>query len=106
MIDAVRCAKLALDNGIAGALEWPSAYFMKSPPVQHPDDRCRDEVEAFIADEPAVETVEEEGRGSRQGVTDALCDLPRLALRAERGASRGRDMSATWRRRWLGAGTG
>jgi myo-inositol-1-phosphate synthase len=49
VIDAVRCAKLALDNGIAGALEWPSAYFMKSPPVQHPDDECRDEVERFIA---------------------------------------------------------
>jgi myo-inositol-1-phosphate synthase len=49
VIDAVRCAKLGLDNGLAGALEWPSAYFMKSPPVQHPDDRCRDEVEQFIA---------------------------------------------------------
>jgi len=49
VIDAVRCAKLAIDNGVSGALEWPSAYFMKSPPVQHPDDRCRDEVEAFIA---------------------------------------------------------
>jgi len=45
----VRCAKLGLDNGLAGALEWPSAYFMKSPPVQHPDDECRDEVERFIA---------------------------------------------------------
>ena len=50
VIDAVRCAKLALDDGLAGALEWPSAYFMKSPPVQHPDDECRDEVERFIAD--------------------------------------------------------
>ena len=48
VIDAVRCARLGLDNGLAGALEWPSAYFMKSPPVQHPDDRCRDEVEEFI----------------------------------------------------------
>jgi myo-inositol-1-phosphate synthase len=51
VIDAVRCAKLALDNGTAGALEWPSAYFMKSPPVQHPDDECRDQVEAFIAEQ-------------------------------------------------------
>jgi myo-inositol-1-phosphate synthase len=50
VIDAVRCAKLGLDNGLAGALEWPSAYFMKSPPVQHADDRCRDEVEKFIAE--------------------------------------------------------
>jgi myo-inositol-1-phosphate synthase len=49
VIDAVRCAKLGLDNGLAGALEWPSAFFMKSPPVQHPDDECRDEVERFIA---------------------------------------------------------
>jgi myo-inositol-1-phosphate synthase len=49
VIDAVRCAKLAIDNGMSGALEWPSAYFMKSPPVQHHDDKCRDEVERFIA---------------------------------------------------------
>jgi myo-inositol-1-phosphate synthase len=48
VIDAVRCAKLGLDNGIGGALEWPSAYFMKSPPVQHPDDECHTEVERFI----------------------------------------------------------
>src|SRR5207248_2311574 len=49
VIDAVRCAKLGLDNGLAGALEWPSAYFMKSPPFQHHDDQCRDEVEKFIS---------------------------------------------------------
>jgi myo-inositol-1-phosphate synthase len=48
VIDAVRCAKLALDNGIGGALEWPSAYFMKSPPVQHPDDECHTQVKTFI----------------------------------------------------------
>jgi myo-inositol-1-phosphate synthase len=48
VIDAVRCAKLALDNGIGGALEWPSAYFMKSPPVQHPDDECHTQVETYI----------------------------------------------------------
>jgi myo-inositol-1-phosphate synthase len=49
VIDAVRCAKLGLDNGLSGALEWPSAYFMKSPPVQHHDDECRDQVEKFIS---------------------------------------------------------
>jgi myo-inositol-1-phosphate synthase len=48
VIDAVRCAKLGLDNGLSGALEWPAAYFMKSPPVQHPDDQCRDQVDEFI----------------------------------------------------------
>src|SRR5205823_5497161 len=35
VIDAVRCCKLALDRGLGGTLEGPSAYFMKSPPVQH-----------------------------------------------------------------------
>jgi myo-inositol-1-phosphate synthase len=50
VIDAVRCAKLASDHGLSGALEWPSAYFRKSPPAQHPDDLCRDKVEAFIAE--------------------------------------------------------
>ncbi len=48
VIDAVRCAKLALDRGIAGPLEAPSAYFMKSPPIQHTDDEARQMVEAYI----------------------------------------------------------
>src|SRR6058998_3352169 len=48
VIDAIRCLKLALDNGISGALEAPSAYFMKSPPVQYTDDEARDKVEDFI----------------------------------------------------------
>lgn len=49
VIDAVRCAKLALDRGISGTLEGPASYFMKSPPAQHPDDVCRNMTEAFIA---------------------------------------------------------
>ncbi|MHB8858555.1 MAG: inositol-3-phosphate synthase [Thermoleophilia bacterium] len=49
VIDAVRCAKLALDRGISGTLEGPASYFMKSPPVQHPDDICRNMTEEFIA---------------------------------------------------------
>jgi myo-inositol-1-phosphate synthase len=48
VIDAVRLAKLALDNGVAGALEGPSAYLMKSPPKQMPDDQAHDAVERFI----------------------------------------------------------
>ncbi|MCZ7535573.1 MAG: inositol-3-phosphate synthase [Acidimicrobiia bacterium] len=47
IIDAVRCAKLALDRGIGGPLLGPSGYFMKSPPVQYTDDQARDMVEAF-----------------------------------------------------------
>jgi myo-inositol-1-phosphate synthase len=48
VIDAIRCCKLALDHGIGGALEGPSAYFMKSPPVQHKDEAAREMTEAFI----------------------------------------------------------
>ena len=48
IIDAVRCAKLALDRGVGGPLLGPSAYFMKSPPVQYDDSEARDAVEAFI----------------------------------------------------------
>jgi myo-inositol-1-phosphate synthase len=47
IIDAVRCAKLALDRGIGGPLLGPSAYFMKSPPVQFHDDVAFDMVDEF-----------------------------------------------------------
>ncbi len=49
IIDALRCAKVALDRGIGGPLAGPCAYFMKSPPVQHHDDEAQRMVEAFIA---------------------------------------------------------
>jgi myo-inositol-1-phosphate synthase len=48
VIDAVRLAKLALDNGVGGPLEGPSAYLMKSPPKQLRDDEAFDAVEQFI----------------------------------------------------------
>ena len=48
VIDAIRCAKLGLDRGLAGTLVAPSAYFMKSPPRQIADDAAREGVEAFI----------------------------------------------------------
>ena len=51
VVDAIRCAKLALDRGLGGAVAGPSAYFMKSPPTQYTDDVARDMVEAFIAGE-------------------------------------------------------
>src|SRR3979490_3063318 len=47
VIDAVRCAKLALDRGIGGALEGPSSYFMKAPPVQYSDNHARHPGEEF-----------------------------------------------------------
>jgi myo-inositol-1-phosphate synthase len=66
VIDAVRCIKLALNNGLAGQLDGPSSYLMKSPMHQRPDDEARDLTDAFIAQysrrslspsEPATEAV-------------------------------------------------
>ncbi len=49
IIDAVRCARLALDRGVGGPLLGPSAWFMKSPPVQYHDDEAHRMVEEFVA---------------------------------------------------------
>jgi len=49
IIDALRCAKLAMDRGVGGPLLGPSAYFMKSPPVQYHDDLAARMVEEFAA---------------------------------------------------------
>ena len=48
MIDAIRCAKIALDRKLSGPIIGPSSYFFKTPPKQFRDDICRDKVEAFI----------------------------------------------------------
>ena len=48
IIDAVRCAKLALDRGLSGPIVGPSSYFFKTPPKQFKDNICRDMTEAFI----------------------------------------------------------
>jgi myo-inositol-1-phosphate synthase len=49
VIDAIRCCKLALDRGLSGTVVGPSAYFMKSPPIQYSDEEARVKTEAFIA---------------------------------------------------------
>ena len=68
VVDAVRCAKLAMDRGISGQIPGPSAYFMKSPAVQTTDDLARDMVEAFIAGEdipaPTASTPAAKDQGS------------------------------------------
>ena len=69
MIDAIRCAKLGLDRGLAGPLEEPSAYFMKSPPIQYSDEEAHIKTAEFIAGQgqegsislPGLESVEIEG---------------------------------------------
>jgi myo-inositol-1-phosphate synthase len=49
VIDAVRCCKLALNNGVSGQLDGPSSYLMKSPMHQRPDDEARELIDKFIA---------------------------------------------------------
>jgi myo-inositol-1-phosphate synthase len=67
VIDAVRMVKLAMDRGISGTLEGPSAYLMKSPPVQHPDDLAREMTEAFIGEESATGSNGEDVPGKMDG---------------------------------------
>src|SRR2546425_1208497 len=60
VIDAVRMVKLALDRGMSGTLEGPSAYLMKSPPIQYPDDIAHEMTEAFIRGGNAISSKERE----------------------------------------------
>jgi myo-inositol-1-phosphate synthase len=59
VIDAVRCCKLALNDGIGGQLDGPSSYLMKSPFSQRPDPLAREATEAFIADHSRTRTAAE-----------------------------------------------
>src|SRR2546427_925699 len=61
VIDAVRLTKLALNNGVSGALVGPSSYLMKSPPKQIPDDEAYDAAEKFIRDNARTIARVEEG---------------------------------------------
>jgi myo-inositol-1-phosphate synthase len=64
VIDAVRCAKLAMDRGLGGALIGPSSYFMKSPPKQFTDAEARERTLRFIAgDEPTSRKSSSRKRG-------------------------------------------
>ena len=61
VIDAIRCAKLALDRGVSGALIGPSSYFMKTPPQQFTDDKAHALTEAFITGEDVTSVVNGNG---------------------------------------------
>jgi len=65
VIDAVRLAKLALNDGVAGALEGPSSYLMKSPPKQIQDDEASDATERFIRDHTRKPAEAKEGTTTR-----------------------------------------
>src|SRR4051812_29891978 len=79
VIDAIRCAKIALDRGIGGALNSPSAYFMKSPPLQFTDDEARELVEAFIRGDEAPATVPR----AAPVAADAAVDTPTTTLNGQ-----------------------
>jgi myo-inositol-1-phosphate synthase len=63
IIDAIRCAKLALDHGVGGPLLGPSAYFMKSPPVQFRDEAAREMIDGYANGD--IVTVETAARSAR-----------------------------------------
>ena len=87
VIDAVRLAKLALNNNVAGALVGPSSYLMKSPPQQIVDDEAYELTEEFIRRTRASQGVDRPKRGAAHAPSDA-CDLPLRAL-ALTGRARG-----------------
>ncbi len=70
VIDALRCCKLALDRGVMGALTAPSAYFMKSPPVQYTDDEAHRLVEEFIAIDQIEKEASPPGKRTSKLVTE------------------------------------
>ncbi len=97
--DAIRCAKLGLDRGLAGTLVAPSSYFMKSPPIQIHDDIAHNRVEDFIRgdDNETLDGTEKlapaevaQGRGCRKEGEGPGCGRPgrvgRARLRADTSA--------------------
>ena len=66
VIDAVRCCKLALNHGVAGQLDGPSSYLMKSPHNQRPDHQAREATEAFIAEYARTEQAAEAARAAAE----------------------------------------
>jgi myo-inositol-1-phosphate synthase len=67
VIDAIRCAKLALDRGMTGSMEAPSSYFMKSPPVQFTDEDARRKTEEFIADTSMLCIADKDEKTAKKG---------------------------------------
>ncbi len=83
--DAIRCAKLGLDRGLAGTLVAPSSYFMKSPPIQIHDDIAYNRVEAFIRGEDNETLVGTEK--PRKRTMRKLAEPARRSAKAGIGAS-------------------
>ncbi|MAO56016.1 MAG: hypothetical protein CMM61_09980 [Rhodospirillaceae bacterium] len=79
VIDAIRCAKLGLERGVGGPLEAPSAYYMKSPPVQMRDSMARELTNAFIAGGTAKAATPQAGDGHAADVSVPAA-APKTAL--------------------------
>jgi myo-inositol-1-phosphate synthase len=86
--DAIRCLKLGLDRGLKGTLVAPSAYFMKSPPVQIHDDIARERVEAFIRGEDDETLVGTEAPAARSKVGAGRPTKAGRATKAKAAAAR------------------
>ncbi len=80
VIDAVRCCKLALNHGVAGQLDGPSSYLMKSPHNQRPDDQARADTEKFIARYAG----RPDGSPARGGATPRPRKAPAIAASSSR----------------------
>src|SRR4051794_36413851 len=93
--DAIRCLKLGLDRGLKGTLVAPSAYFMKSPPVQIADDIARERLEAFIRGEDLETLV---------GESDVPVPAIRRAARSTAGRRSEPEAAAESRRSRAGEG--
>lgn len=89
VIDAVRCAKLAMDRGMSGALTAPSSYFMKSPPVQFTDNEAHTLTEAFIEGREAA-GVARPGRARRRGERTKIAAAVSAGVKAGQGNGNGK----------------
>ena len=99
--DAIRCAKLGLDRGLAGTLVAPSSYFMKSPPNQIHDDIAHNRVEAFIRGEDNETLVGTEKPKARKMRKAPSTPTPRHEPRRRRSSRmRARTRAVANRPRW------
>jgi myo-inositol-1-phosphate synthase len=105
VIDAIRCAKLALDRGLGGALVGPSSYFMKTPPRQFTDHEARELVEAFIRNEqPSHDRSNQAVERAEQPVALGLSPGPPVAGVRANDASGGNGHPASAPRPAAGSG--
>jgi myo-inositol-1-phosphate synthase len=74
VIDAVRCCKLALNHGVAGQLDGPSSYLMKSPHNQRPDHLAREATEQFIAEHARSKRAAKPAQRAAEGKSTAVTE--------------------------------